>query len=96
MMAVSCGMPAPATILVVQIEPGPIPTFTASASASAIAFAPSPVPTFPAITLISLKFFFNNFHCVQNTFTVAMRAIQRNDIHAYILQCDRHDPKDPL
>ena len=30
-IAVSCGTPIPAIILVVQIEPGPMPTFIASA-----------------------------------------------------------------
>ena len=50
MMAVSWGMPTPATIRVVQIEPGPIPTLMASAPASINACAPSPVATLPAIT----------------------------------------------
>jgi len=30
-IAVTCGIPTPATMRVVQIEPGPMPTFTPSA-----------------------------------------------------------------
>ena len=49
-IAVICGTPIPATILVVQIEPGPIPTFTQSAPASIRAFAASAVAMLPAIS----------------------------------------------
>ena len=56
-MAVICGTPIPAIILVVQIEPGPIPTFIASAPASTNAKAPSGVATLPPITSISGKLF---------------------------------------
>src|ERR1043166_2693828 len=49
-IAVSCGMPTPATTRVVQIEPGPMPTLMASAPASMSALAPSPVATLPATT----------------------------------------------
>ena len=86
-MAVSCGTPAPATILVVQIEPGPIPTFTASAPASANAFAPAAVPTFPAMTFIFLKFFFTFFNASDHAFAVTMRTVQCNHINPDILQC---------
>lgn len=53
LIAVICGTPTPATILVVQILPGPIPTFMASAPAfarSAILFG---FATFPTITSTS-------------------------------------------
>ena len=46
-IAVNCGTPAPATILVVQIDPGPTPTFTALAPAlirSFVAFAEATLP----------------------------------------------------
>ncbi len=48
-IAVSCGMPTPATTRVVQIEPGPMPTLTASAPASIRARAPSAVAILPAM-----------------------------------------------
>ena len=86
MIAVSCGTPVPATILVVQIEPGPIPTFTASAPASANAFAPAAVPTFPAITFIFLKFFFTSFNACQHAFAMSMCTIQGNHIDSNLLQ----------
>ena len=54
-IAVICGTPIPAIILVVQIEPGPIPTFTPSAPASLKAIAPSAVATLPPITSIPLN-----------------------------------------
>jgi hypothetical protein len=50
MIAVSCGTPTPATILVVQIEPGPMPTLIESAPESISALAPSAVATLPATT----------------------------------------------
>ena len=49
-IAVICGTPIPAMILVVHMEPGPIPILIASAPASSKATAPSGVATFPAIT----------------------------------------------
>ena len=55
--AVSCGTPAPATILVVQIEPGPTPTLTALTPAAIRSFVASAVATLPAIMSISLKCF---------------------------------------
>ena len=58
MIAVSCGMPTPATIRVVQIEPGPIPTLTASAPDPINALVPSAVATFPATTWTWLESFF--------------------------------------
>ena len=61
-MAVNCGTPAPATILVVQIEPGPMPTLTASAPAFAMASAPCAVATLPAMTGKFLYVFFNSFN----------------------------------
>ena len=85
MIAVSCGTPAPATILVVQMEPGPIPTFTASAPASANALAPAAVPTLPAITFSFLKFFFTSFNASDYTFAMSMCTIQCNDINTYLL-----------
>jgi hypothetical protein len=51
-IAVICGTPTPATILVVQIEPGPIPTFTQSAPWSTSALAPSRVAMLPPMTCI--------------------------------------------
>ena len=48
-IAVICGTPTPATILVVQIDPGPIPTLTASTPALINAFAASFVAILPAI-----------------------------------------------
>ena len=68
-IAVICGTPIPAIILVVQIDPGPIPTFTASAPASFKASAPSAVATLPAITSMSLNSFLIIF-TVSNTFLV--------------------------
>ena len=56
-IAVICGTPMPAMILVVQIEPGPIPTLTPSAPASFNAIAPSAVATFPPMTSMSLNSF---------------------------------------
>ena len=58
-IAVICGTPTPATILVVQIEPGPIPTFTASTPALIKAFAASFVAIFPAINC-NLGYFFSD------------------------------------
>ena len=55
-IALICGTPTPATILVVQILPGPIPTFMASAPASTKALTASFVATLPAITSISNSF----------------------------------------
>ncbi|CDE72593.1 putative uncharacterized protein [Acidaminococcus sp. CAG:917] len=49
-IAVICGTPIPATILVVHIEPGPMPTLTISAPASISAFVASAVATLPAMT----------------------------------------------
>ena len=49
-MAVSCGMPAPDTILVVQIDPGPTPTLTASTPAFSKSFAACAVAILPATT----------------------------------------------
>ena len=48
-MAVNCGTPTPAIILVVQIDPGPIPTFIPSAPESIKALVAAPVATFPPI-----------------------------------------------
>jgi hypothetical protein len=47
-MAVTCGMPMPATTRVVQMEPGPMPTLTASAPASMSASVAAAVATLPA------------------------------------------------
>ena len=56
-IAVTCGTPTPATILVVQIDPGPIPTLTASTPTLIKAFAASFVAIFPAINC-TLGYFF--------------------------------------
>ena len=48
-IAVICGTPIPATILVVQIDPGPIPTFKISAPELYNALAASAVAMFPHI-----------------------------------------------
>ncbi len=48
-IAVICGTPTPAIILVVQILPGPIPTFTQSAPAFTRSRAASAVAILPAI-----------------------------------------------
>ena len=56
-IAVICGTPTPATILVVQIDPGPIPTLTASTPALINAFAASFVAILPAINW-SFGYFF--------------------------------------
>ena len=56
-IAVICGTPIPAIILVVHIEPGPIPTLIPSAPAFSNSFAPSDVATFPPIISISLYLF---------------------------------------
>ena len=57
-IAVICGVPIPATILVVHIEPGPTPILTPSAPAFIRSSAPFPVATFPAITSMSPKVLF--------------------------------------
>ena len=54
-IALICGTPIPAIILVVHIEPGPIPTLTASAPAFTSSNAASEVAILPPITSISLK-----------------------------------------
>ena len=48
-MALSCGTPTPATILVVQIEPGPIPILIASAPFDIKSLAASSVAILPTI-----------------------------------------------
>ena len=59
-IAVICGTPIPAIILVVHIEPGPIPTLIASAPAFSNSFAPSGVATFPPI----ISMFGNSFFII--------------------------------
>ena len=54
-IALICGTPIPAIILVVHIEPGPIPTLTASTPAFTSSNAASEVAILPPITSISLK-----------------------------------------
>ncbi len=48
-IALNCGTPIPAIILVVQIEPGPIPILTASAPLSIKYLQAEAVATLPAI-----------------------------------------------
>ena len=64
LIAVNCGTPTPAIILVVQIDPGPIPTLTASAPASTKYFAASAVAIFPTITSSFGYFCLTSFYFV--------------------------------
>ena len=54
-IAVTCGTPMPAIILVVHIEPGPIPTLTASTPAFINSNAASEVAILPPIISTPLK-----------------------------------------
>ena len=58
LIAVICGTPTPATILVVQLDPDPIPTLMTSTPSSMSFSAPSDVAIFP--TTIS-QFRFSQF-----------------------------------
>ena len=82
MMAVSCGMPTPATTRVVQIEPGPMPTLTASAPASISALVPSAVATLPAITCTRLDCFLMRVTALEDAAGMAVRGVDHDQINA--------------
>ncbi len=55
-IAVICGTPIPAMILVVQMDPGPIPTLNASTSRDIRSWAASAVAMFPAMISTDTSF----------------------------------------
>ena len=77
-IAVNCGTPTPAIILVVHMLPGPMPTLTASLPALISSIVAAAVATFPA-TKQKLKDFLNAelifFYSFNNFQTVSMCCI---------------------